>query len=501
MKVRRVEQRLIQRKDKSYKELDSLCFRSKKLYNDVLHVNRQIFFSNLRKEKRIRKKYKNSPLLEEKLSKFKKNRPKLLSYIELASVFKTHPSYLALPAKVSQHVLKLADQAWISYFEHLKVKKPDEWISPPNYKGSIDQDREDGRQVLFYTYQAISYSELKKGKIKLSGTNLVFRSKVAKLATKHPDKYKINGVRLVPHLDYIMLEVVYTMEVEPASDLDPRRIAAIDLGINNLATVVFNFCKEPVIFNGKPVKSLNRYYNKLIAKARSELERVKGDRKVTRSEGQKQKQDVQHPERNVPVQNVKQKTSHHIRSLYRRRKAKINHFLHNVSQDIVQLLVENQVSTLFIGYNVGWKQGLNLGSKMNQKFAYIPFLTLINMIKYKAEAKGVTVLLQEESYTSKASYLDFDQLPTYQKGVKHKGIFSGKRVKRGLYKTKEGILVNADVNGALNIMRKGLYFLKTGELNPSMIKVIRRDKQRILAFVVKPVMAEMPYEATSNRIL
>ncbi|WP_293088213.1 transposase [Okeania sp. SIO3B5] len=126
----------------------------------------------------------------------------------------------------------------------------------------------------------------------------------------------------------------------------------------------------------------------------------------------------------------------------------------HTSRYIINHLIENQIGTLVIGNNPNWKQDINLGKKNNQNFVQIPFFKLIEQLKYKAKLVGIKVIINEESYTSKASFLDLDDLPVYQKGVKHR--FSGKRVKRGLYKTSNGIKYNADVNGSLNILRKAV---------------------------------------------
>ena len=126
----------------------------------------------------------------------------------------------------------------------------------------------------------------------------------------------------------------------------------------------------------------------------------------------------------------------------------------HTSRYIINRLIENQIGILVIGNNPNWKQDINLGKKNNQNFVQIPFFKLIEQLKYKAKLVGIKVIINEESYTSKASFLDWDDLPVYEKGVKHR--FSGKRVKRGLYKASNGIKYNADVNGSLNILRKAV---------------------------------------------
>ena len=124
-------------------------------------------------------------------------------------------------------------------------------------------------------------------------------------------------------------------------------------------------------------------------------------------------------------------------------------------------MYEREASKLIIGNNGGWKQGINLGKRNNQNFVYIPYKKIINQIIYKCQMKGIEVIVREESYTSKASFLDYDYIPTINKDDEVKD-FSGKRVKRGLYRTNKGKKINADVNGAYNIISKeDLNYIKT----------------------------------------
>ena len=189
-----------------------------------------------------------------------------------------------------------------------------------------------------------------------------------------------------------------------------------------MATVTFNE-EKGFIVNGKPIKSINQYFNKKYSQLKS-----------------KQKVSV----------------SWRMQRLSDKRSNKITDYLHKASRYIVNQLVSKGVTDLVIGHNKGWKQDINIGKVNNQNFVSIPFNRLIEMISYKSELSGIKIHLQEESYTSKASFLDLDQIPTFEASkvdlVKHK--FSGKRVKRGLYKSRNKSLINADVNGSLNIMRK-----------------------------------------------
>ena len=180
------------------------------------------------------------------------------------------------------------------------------------------------------------------------------------------------------------------------------------------------------VVNGKPIKSINQFYNKKKSKLQSELE--------TKN---------------------KTKTSKRIQNLSLKRTNKINDCFHKTSRYIFNQLVSHSINTLVIGNNNGWKQETNIGAVNNQKFVSIPHDRFIDMLKYKCHLEGINVIVTEESYTSKASFFDNDYIPTYSKDD-DKFSPSGRRVNRGLYKTKDGMFVNADVNGSLNILRKQL---------------------------------------------
>ncbi|NES68659.1 MAG: IS200/IS605 family element transposase accessory protein TnpB [Okeania sp. SIO2D1] len=270
--------------------------------------------------------------------------------------------------------------------------------------------------MTIYPAQAISKKSLKKGLLEPSGTNI-------SIPTKIPGK--VNEIRLVPRNGYYIFEAVY--EVESGKPIDNNRVAAIDLGLSNLATVSSNVKEfQPFIINGKPLKSINQFYNKKKGELQSQL----------------QKQDE------------KRFNSNKINKLTRKRNFKVETYLHQASRIIINNLRENQIGTLVIGNNQKWKQEVNLGKKNNQNFVQIPHHKFIEQLKYKADKVGIKVIINEESYTSKASFLDLDNIPNYSQGVKHK--FSGQRIKRGLYKSKNGLLINADLNGSYNILRKAV---------------------------------------------
>ncbi len=376
-----VEQHIIKSNNVLYKELDNLCFLSKNLYNQALYRIRQQFFED--------KTFKNYNEVNRELHD------------------ENQVDYRALPANSSQETLKLVNQNYSSFFKSLQ-----KGIKSARIPGYLDKSK--GRQVVVYNHMTLPSGLLEKGIIKLPKSNIQFRTK----------QKKISQVRIVPKNNYIVLEVVYEASIKELLK-DNKRYTAIDLGIDNLASCSSNVSKSFII-NGKPVKSINQYYNKKKAKLQAELE----------------------------IKN-KKKTSKQLQNLTLKRNNKIKDYFHKASRYIVNQLVNQSINTLIIGKNDGWKQETNIGNVNNQNFTQIPHQMFINQLKYKCQLEGINVVEQEESYTSKCSFFDDDFIPTYQVNDE---LFnpSGKRIKRGLYKTFKGQRINADINGSLNIMRKYL---------------------------------------------
>lgn len=359
------ERHIIKRSNKYYKEMDELCFKSKNLYNSALYFVRQFFFEH--------KKYASWFVVNNKFVEIKQN------------------DYYQLPAKVSQQTLKILDQNMKSFFQLLKNKNKK--CSLPKYLHKTN-----GRLLVTYTNQALSKKDLRHGYIKPSKCNFRIKSKV-----KNPQQ-----VRIVPHNGFIVVEVLYKKEVVKQNN-KKRSYCGVDLGLNNLMACGFtDKTLKPILFNGRPLKSINHYYNKHKAK-------TIGKRKTER--------------------------------LGLKRNNKINDYLHKTSRMLINHLVSNGVTDLVIGYNKEWKQGINIGKRNNQNFVQIPFYKLINMLTYKCELSGISVVLNEESYTSKCSFLDSEELCKHEE-------YLGKRISRGLFKSGDGRIINADVNGSYNILRK-----------------------------------------------
>lgn len=315
--------------------------------------------------------------------------------------------YRQLPSKVSQQTLRMVKGEMLSFFEHLKVAKQGERVNKPRFL-----HKEKGRYVARFSIQSVSKKVFDKvHKVKLSGCNL-------EVFTKIPNYSDIACVRIVPQNERYVFEIVYNIEDTPRQK-NNRTYMSIDLGVNNLATMVSN--KEgfqPIIVNGKPLKSTNQYYNKKKAYLQSKLPKNK-------------------------------RTSRKITKLNHKRNDKVNDYLHKASKKVVDTLKSNGIHTLIIGKNDGWKQEVNVGRANNQNFVSIPHSRFISMIAYKCERAGIEVRLQEESYTSKCSFLDNEEICKHDE-------YKGKRVKRGLFKTSDNTLINADVNGAYNILRKAV---------------------------------------------
>ena len=399
------ERHIIKSTENRFVEIDGLAFKSKNLYNAANYVIRQNFLYGWG----------------------------YLNYNKMAQLMKSHPAYKALPAKVSQQILMILDKNWQAFFEAVKAYN----IEPTKFTGSPKlpkyKDKVKGRNILVYTIQAISSKQLKKGIIKLSGTNILIKTKV-KLE-------QICQVRLVPKCDSYVIEVIYDACAEPcdyaqgklrrskpeSTDENQKElVASIDLGLNNLVALTSNQPGfVPLLINGRPLKSINQFYNKRKAQLQSQL---KGSRK----------------------------TSCRIQRLTRCRNQKVDNYLHSSSRSIINLLRERKIGTLVIGKNVQWKNLINLGKQTNQNFVTVPHARLIEMLEYKAVLVGIRVMVQEESYTSQSSFLNLDPIPVYGSIGALDVTFSGKRIKRGLYKTSSGRLINADVNGSYNIMRKAI---------------------------------------------
>ncbi len=373
-----VERHIINKTHAFYKECDRLCLLSKNLFNYANYLIRQSFIFE----------------------------GKYLNYNAIQKLCQGHQDYTALPAKVSQQTLMRLHECWLSFFEACKQygKQSERLLGRsklPQYKHKTE-----GRFVVTYSSQAVSQQWMKKGVVHLSGTNIFLTTQIK----------EIKQVRIVTKLWHYVIEVVHEVEVPKIQFMDGT-IAGIDIGVNNLAAVTSNAKGfNPLIVNGKPLKSINAYYNKKKAKLQSKLEAEK-------------------------------QTSNRIKRLTHKRNCKVDNYLHNASRFLINHLAANRIRTLVIGKNDAWKQEIDIGKRNNQNFVSIPHARFIEMLKYKAELAAIKVVITEESYTSKCSFFDMEPIYKHEK-------YKGRRIKRGLFKASNGRLINADVNGSLNIIRK-----------------------------------------------
>ena len=379
-----VEQHVIRDTDPRYAAIDRAAFASKNLYNAANYLVRQSFF----------------------------HEGAFLNFAAVFHLIKGHEAYSALPRKVSNDVLRQLDRDWKSFFAALVAWKvdPSKFLGRPRLP--CYKDKQLGRNLLIYDIQAISLTGLRRGDIIPSQLGISIRTK----------QTTVKQVRIVPRMGYYVVEVIYEREPILAA-VNPSLYAGIDIGLHNLAALTSNKAGfTPRIVNGRPVKSINQFYNK----RKAELQHKLGTTGTTSQ--------------------MERLTVH--------RTWQIDHYLHTASRRLIDLLVAEGIGTLCIGKNPLWKQKTNLGKRNNQNFISVPHARFIEMLTYKAELVGIQVCITEESYTSKASFLDADPLPVY--GDEDLPAFSGRRAKRGLYRAADGRHINADVNGSYNIIRKVL---------------------------------------------
>lgn len=377
-----VERHIITEGNNQYKNIDKACFLSKNLYNSGLYHIKQKFIES----------------------------GKWTRYNDLDRYFKetNNIDYRSLTTQCSQQILMLLDKNLKSYFQSIKAWKRDNKKFTgcpifPKYK-----HKEKGRNVLIYTYQQV--------RVKDGFIHFPKKEGLKPLKTKCK-KEEVKQVRVVPQSSCYIIEVVYSVS-ELVKEKQNNEWLGIDIGLNNLASCTNTKNKESFIINGKPLKSINQYYNKKISKIKSQLQK-----------------------------NHNKKSSKKTRKLILKRNNKIKDYIHKSSRYIVDYCVENKIDNIVLGKNDGWKQNIKIGKKNNQNFVNIPFDILEEQLKYKSKLVGINFTTIDEAYTSKCSALDLEKV------CKHE-TYLGKRVKRGLFRTKEKIFLNADINASLNILRK-----------------------------------------------
>lgn len=350
----------------------------------------------------------NQALFKVKQSLNKEN--KWMFYSDLNQFCKNRPdkynNYRRLPAQCSQQTLRLLDQNLKAYRNSIKdwSKNKSKYLGKPKFPKF---KKSGGLFQLILTSQQVKYDR----ELLLLRFPKNFNSFTLKLRQNHATK--INQVRILPKIDCFKIEIVYEIEAITTQNLH-HNVASIDLGLENLTTLAFSNCKRPLIYKGKRLIKINHNYNRQIKKYQSILNKTQ----------------------------KKQRSSKRLRSLYLKRNNKIEDQMHKISKSIVDCLLENDISILIIGHNVNQKQKSTL-----KNFVSLPIFKLIHFLKYKCEIRGIKVVDINESYTSGTSFLDKED-PIKENYNKFR------RIKRGLFKSNKGRLINSDVNSAYQIMKK-----------------------------------------------
>ena len=402
MKVQRCEQIIIKKNHPKFKIIDEMCFNSKNLYNEANYAIRQKFIES----------------------------GEYINYYDMNKEFKTHENYKMCMSQPANCTLRLLDKNWKSYFEAIKDWKvhPEKYLGMPKLPKYLPKD---GRFNWMIPNNSCLY-DYENGEV-------YFR--LRKLQGYHWKSRclgRLIQVRFVPHDNYYAMEICYEIEVEDiGKDRVSKRIAAIDIGVDNLVTMTNNIMESPIIINGKPLKSINQQYNRQKAKIQSDLMKRNG-----------------------------QHWSNKLETLSYKRNQRIKNYMHNTSALIIKWCVEHDIDTLVVGKNDTWKQE----KKHMQNFTSIPYEMLLAQLQYKCENAGIKYIEVNEAYTSGTSYLD-NEAPIKENYNKER------RVQRGLFQAKN-MLINADVNGSLQIMRKVFPDSYTGygievDLTPIIINAVQ----------------------------
>lgn len=388
-----VKQQVKRLSKEDYRTIRELCHIAKNLANEAIYNVRQYYFS------------------EGEFLKYEKN----------YTLLKNSPNYKALNSNMAQQILKEVDGSFKSFFSLLKLAKQGKYAFKdcrlPHYLPK------DG-----YTTLVIGFVRLKGNKLILPFSNSFKKTHKAVEITIPPillDK-KVKEIRIIPKAKARFFEIQYIYEAECVQrNLNTNNALALDLGINNLVTAVSSNGKSFII-DGKKLKSINQWFNKENAR----LQSVK---------------DKQH---------YGKKSTSRQKAIARNRNNKVNDYMNKAARKVINYCIANDMGTLVVGYNETFQRGGHIGKRNNQNFVNIPYGQLRSKLEYLCKMNGIIFVKQEESYTSKSSFWDRDDIPVYNADNPREYQFSGKRIHRGQYKTASGKIINADVNGALNIMRK-----------------------------------------------
>lgn len=387
-----VKQQLKHLSKEEYLILRELCHSAKNLYNQAVYNIRQYYF----------------------------DKRKYLNYVENNKLLKSSENYKTLNSNMAQQILKELDGAFKSFFGLLKLKSKGEYKEKVKLPKYLPKN---------------SFTTLVVGFVRLNENTFILPYSQSYKKNHRPIKINIppllldkniKEIRIIPKFNARFFEIQYTYQVENEQrNLDKNNVLAIDLGVNNLATCVTNRGKSFIV-DGKKLKSINQWFNKYNAKLQSIKDKQGYGKTLT----------------------MKQKY------IWNKRNNKVNDYLSKSARIIINYCLENNIGTLVCGYNNDFQRNSDIGKRNNQNFVNIPFSKLQSKLEYLCEFYGIKYVDQEESYTSKASFFDMDIIPEYKEKDNIEYSFSGKRVRRGMYKTLKGYILNADVNGALNILKK-----------------------------------------------
>ena len=388
-----VKQQVKHLSKEDYKSIKELCHIAKNLANQAIYNVRQYYFAEA----------------------------EYLNYEKNYALLKTSDNYKLLNSNMAQQILKEVDGSFESFFGLLKLAKKGKYsfrdCKLPKYLPK------DG-----YTTLVIGFVRLNGNKLILPYSNSYSKTHKRVEITIPPillDK-KVKEIRIIPKANARFFEIQYTYEAECVQrNLNTNNALALDLGVNNLVTAVSNSGKSFII-DGKKLKSINQWYNKQNARLQSVKDKQHFGRKPTNRQ----------------------------RAICRDRNNKVNDYMNKAARKIIDYCIRNDIGTLVVGYNETFQKSSHMGKQNNQSFVNIPYGQLRFKLEYLCELNGITYVKQEESYTSKASFWDKDNIPVYNNDNPQSYVFSGKRIHRGMYQCANGKCLNADVNGALNIMRK-----------------------------------------------
>ena len=388
-----VKQQVKHLSKEDYKTIKELCHIAKNLANEAIYNVRQYYFA------------------EGEFLKYEKN----------YTLLKNSPNYKLLNSNMAQQILKEVDGSFKSFFGLIKLAKQDRYAFKdcklPHYLPK------DG-----YTTLVIGFVRLKENKLILPFSNSFKKTHKAVEITIPPillDK-KVKEIRIIPKAKARFFEIQYIYEAECVQrNLNTNNALALDLGINNLVTAVSSNGRSFII-DGRKLKSINQWFNKENAR----LQSIK---------------DKQH---------YGKKSTNRQKAIARDRNNKVNDYMNKAARKVINYCIANDIGALVVGYNETFQHSSHIGKRNNQNFVNIPYGQLRSKLEYLCRLNGIIFVKQEESYTSKSSFWDRDDIPVYNADNPREYQFSGKRVHRGQYKTASGKTINADVNGALNIMRK-----------------------------------------------